>query len=286
MRRPRTLFPCRWGWTRLIAGGRGGPHIYDLVLRFKRGKSRAGGGGGDLREQGVFARDTLVWAEGMTGWVTWERSSLAGAAPVEGPVVVIQHCVDCGKAFPEGERLRYENAWVCAACKPLFFQRLKEGVDAPGKGVTMRSRVKPASVRERFAAVFIDGIIFGFAVVLPFVVIASFLAPGWIPYYRVLFYIVAPIYEIVMIGTYGATLGKMAMKIKVTRLDGSRISYLRSIGRHYAKLLSALILYIGYLMALGGQGHARLARLHRRNPRRPRRAALSFVLSYIIPALT
>ena len=132
---------------------------------------------------------------------------------MESPAVAMQACADCGKAFPEGEMLRYENAWVCAACKPLFFQRLKEGVTAPGKVVTVRSRVKPASVRERFAAVFIDGIIFGFAIVLPFMVIASCFAPGWIPYYRLLFYIVAPIYEIVMIGKYGATLGKMAVKI-------------------------------------------------------------------------
>lgn len=46
-----------------------------------------------------------------------------------------------------------------------------------------------------------------------------------------------------------ATLGKMAIGIKVVRTDGSRIGLLRAIGRYFAAILSGLILGIGYLMA-------------------------------------
>ena len=46
-----------------------------------------------------------------------------------------------------------------------------------------------------------------------------------------------------------ATLGKMAIGIKVVRTDGARISLLRAVGRYFAALLSGLILCIGYLMA-------------------------------------
>jgi uncharacterized RDD family membrane protein YckC len=46
-----------------------------------------------------------------------------------------------------------------------------------------------------------------------------------------------------------ATLGKMAVGIKVVRGDGRRITLGRGIGRFFAFILSALILYIGYLMA-------------------------------------
>jgi len=46
-----------------------------------------------------------------------------------------------------------------------------------------------------------------------------------------------------------ATLGKMAVGIKVVRSDGRRISLGRGIGRFFAFLLSGLLLYIGYLMA-------------------------------------
>ena len=40
----------------------------------------------------------------------------------------------------------------------------------------------------------------------------------------------------------------MALGIKVTDLDGNRISFGRATGRHFAKWLSALILGIGYIM--------------------------------------
>jgi len=46
-----------------------------------------------------------------------------------------------------------------------------------------------------------------------------------------------------------ATLGKRALGIIVTDLHGNRISNGRAVGRYFAKLLSALILLIGYFMA-------------------------------------
>jgi uncharacterized RDD family membrane protein YckC len=46
-----------------------------------------------------------------------------------------------------------------------------------------------------------------------------------------------------------ATIGKSAMGIYVTGLNGERISFLRATGRYFAKILSALIFFIGYIMA-------------------------------------
>lgn len=46
-----------------------------------------------------------------------------------------------------------------------------------------------------------------------------------------------------------ATLGKMALGLKVTDLAGRRISFARATGRHFAKILSSMILLIGYIMA-------------------------------------
>jgi uncharacterized RDD family membrane protein YckC len=45
-----------------------------------------------------------------------------------------------------------------------------------------------------------------------------------------------------------ATLGKMAVGIKVGKSNGERISFLNATGRYFAKFLSALILGIGYIM--------------------------------------
>jgi uncharacterized RDD family membrane protein YckC len=48
--------------------------------------------------------------------------------------------------------------------------------------------------------------------------------------------------------SYQATLGKMIFGMKVTDLNGNRISFERATGRHFAKWLSAMILCIGYIM--------------------------------------
>lgn len=46
-----------------------------------------------------------------------------------------------------------------------------------------------------------------------------------------------------------ATLGKMIFGMKVTDLNGNRISFERASGRYFAKWLSALTLLIGYIIA-------------------------------------
>jgi uncharacterized RDD family membrane protein YckC len=48
--------------------------------------------------------------------------------------------------------------------------------------------------------------------------------------------------------SYQATLGKMIFGMKVTDLNGNRISFERATGRHFAKWLSAITLFIGYIM--------------------------------------
>ena len=45
-----------------------------------------------------------------------------------------------------------------------------------------------------------------------------------------------------------ATVGKMALGIIVTDLEGRRLGFGRATGRYFAKILSALILGIGFLM--------------------------------------
>ncbi len=47
-----------------------------------------------------------------------------------------------------------------------------------------------------------------------------------------------------------ATVGKQAMGMIVTDIDGNPISFLRATGRFFAKYLSACLLLIGYIMIL------------------------------------
>ncbi len=45
------------------------------------------------------------------------------------------------------------------------------------------------------------------------------------------------------------TLGKMALGLRVVDYEGRRISFGRATGRYFAKIISGLILLIGYIMA-------------------------------------
>jgi len=49
--------------------------------------------------------------------------------------------------------------------------------------------------------------------------------------------------------TRQATLGKMALGIKVVGMNGERISFGKATGRYFGKIISGLILYIGFMMA-------------------------------------
>ncbi|MGE5397730.1 MAG: RDD family protein [Chitinophagales bacterium] len=56
-------------------------------------------------------------------------------------------------------------------------------------------------------------------------------------------------YTLMESSTAQATLGKMALGIKVTDLYGNRITFGRANGRYWSKIISTIILLIGYIMA-------------------------------------
>ncbi len=205
-----------------------------------------------LFQQGTIRAETMIWREGMAGWEPYSqvRAGTPGATttPSAGDVV----CSECGKVFPPDQVIRHGTAYVCANCKPIFVQKLREGAVLPG---TMRY----ASVWTRFAAIFVDGIIlwivnlgFGIAAgvgvsraiglergdfgIRELVLLAVQMAVGFG-------------YEGVMIGKYGATLGKMAVRVRVVTSDGERLTYGRSFGRYFSKILSSIICGIGFIMA-------------------------------------
>ncbi len=46
-----------------------------------------------------------------------------------------------------------------------------------------------------------------------------------------------------------ATIGKLAVGIYVTDMEGKRVSFGKATGRYFAKIISAVILFIGFIMA-------------------------------------
>lgn len=120
---------------------------------------------------------------------------------------------------------------------------------------------------KRFVAYIIDQIIIS---VLAFVIVIPFLAmiglglwsqdfdvsENYIfaiisAYFSIILFIVIGqwLYYALMESMKGATLGKMALGIIVTDMQGNRISFGRATGRYFAKIISSLILSIGYIMA-------------------------------------
>ena len=67
---------------------------------------------------------------------------------------------------------------------------------------------------------------------------------------QLLWLVVTPLYYALQESSAAqATLGKRAMRIKVTDREGKRISFGHALGRWFAAALSYLTLYIGFLMA-------------------------------------
>lgn len=66
-----------------------------------------------------------------------------------------------------------------------------------------------------------------------------------------LFWLLVPwlYFALMECSSHQATLGKMAVGVKVTDLDGRRIGFARATGRFWGKVISQMILYIGYIMA-------------------------------------
>lgn len=55
-------------------------------------------------------------------------------------------------------------------------------------------------------------------------------------------------YSLMESSRFQGTLGKMAVQIKVTDLEGNRVSFGRATGRYFGKFLSGVLLLAGFIM--------------------------------------
>jgi len=168
------------------------------------------------------------------------------------------YCKKCGYEIPEG-------AGFCPRCgTAVVREEAPAAVAAPpsapvppvepvGGGLTL------AWWGERFVAWLIDVVII--SVVLGIIGILALLGsqpltlvpgwPDWLPFFSFnLNGIVLFLYWILMDGVYGQSLGKMVMRIKVTRLDGLPINaweaLIESVGKAFLLPLDVLLGWILY----------------------------------------
>lgn len=176
------------------------------------------------------------------------------------PATAFAACSQCGRSFPQEQVVTFDNQVICAACKPMFVQRLKEGVTTPGA-------FRYGGFWIRFGAKLIDGFILTavqYAIMIPLGVLAfssmpstmdnpeDFMSSEFITVIAVQYLIallIPAIYNTFFIGRFGATLGKMACGIKVVTPEGGKVSYMRALGRNFAEWITWMTMTIGYIIA-------------------------------------
>jgi hypothetical protein len=89
-----------------------------------------------LIADGVVTTDTFVWQNGMPDWIP-----LAQARPVETKAILVENaisstCTICGKKVGAENLIELLGNRVCADCKPIAVQSLREGASLPAKNHT------------------------------------------------------------------------------------------------------------------------------------------------------
>ena len=213
----------------------------DLVQRFRRG---------------AIALDTLVWREGLGEWRPL-RDFTAELALDQTPEETFYGVVDPVPA----------SLFAPAAAAPESPYAPPVAALTSDEAFYAGGNVVQAGFWKRTAAYAIDAVVVTIAAQM--VLMVAFFGMNVSSFTRnpenmlasasgLLFLASIYLFPLILFGIYyagfhassrQATLGKMAVGIKVVRGDGRRISLARGIGRFFAFILSGLLLHIGYFMA-------------------------------------
>ncbi|GAB2538423.1 RDD family protein [Rhodanobacter koreensis] len=199
----------------------------------------------DIRQwlrSGQVSRDDLAWYEGLADWQPLsvlfpdEVHSAPPAAdnPYSAPTAPLQVLPQTTAAALEDYAGFWKRvgAYILDAIILYFPQALIQkalGVDA-AKEALQQAAVNAAgdphlmiAAQEQFYAAMWPAMLLGIVI-------------GWL------------YFAICESSAWQGTLGKLALGIRVTDMQGNRISFPRALGRYAAKILSGIILCIGYLM--------------------------------------
>lgn len=113
-----------------------------------------------LMQSGKLRSDTLVWHEGMSVWQPFSavcppQLATAGSAsqlegsPADGEATEAV-CAECNNMFRKEDMIRHKDVYICANCKPVFMQKLGEGILT---GVRRGRRSLPVNPDELIAEI-------------------------------------------------------------------------------------------------------------------------------------
>ncbi|ATD68483.1 transporter [Luteimonas chenhongjianii] len=231
-----------------------------------------------LRRDGIVHDATLLWREGLADWQPLRELApeLAadGAAPGVMPSANSWALEPVPPPTEEAPHPVQDPGWRAVAAAGGVQSADAAGRAAgagagspyapPASNVARRSTavlgrdVVLAGFWKRVAAYLIDSVIVGLAGMALAAFALSFAGVAGLGRGEWMNALVTNLISIALSASYYAwfhashsmaTPGKMAVGIKVVRLDGERISLARAIGRYFATILSGMIFGIGFLMA-------------------------------------
>lgn len=218
-----------------------------------------------LVQSDVVRPETLVWHLGMAEWKPFREAGPTSAPPLPRYGDYSRPCASCGRTFPTSDLAMFGDAAICVECKPAWVQRMRQGMANAIPG-----QLRYAGFWIRLVAQFIDGVLLTavlgtiFAVFFGgsyFAMVRQAAQPGSDPslvmgpmyarmgVYQLIGLAIGVAYAVFFWTRFGATPGKMALGLRVVNPDGQLIGVGQAVGRYFSYLLSAMILYIGYMMA-------------------------------------
>lgn len=209
---------------------------------------------GQLVREGVIQPTTLVWHDGMADWQPYANVATNVSPPATPGQLT---CRECGQLVAEEDTLRIDGATICAACKPTYLQKMREGAVSPPPADAPAFHY--AGFWIRVPAAVIDGVLLiavstGIAMATgsTFLQSVGFEDSAWDARQWLLLAtetVIDTAYSAVLVTKFGGTLGKLICGIRVVTADGRRLTYAHSVGRALAQYVSLLPCGIGFLFA-------------------------------------
>ncbi len=217
-----------------------------------------------LVQVGTIENTTLVWYSGMAQWQPYAEArrtvpalataAFAAGSPARAVVGESQaQCSQCGTVLPADEIVQVDGLPICASCKPLLLQRMREGI--PVQNAILNAPVY-AGFWIRVGAAILDGLILipvylvlglcmwfftdlhnlDLARVQPGDIIR--LTRSMLPISLITQFVLA-CYSAFCLNRFGGTPGKRICKLRVVRggPGRERVSFLRGLGRFAAKMV-------------------------------------------------
>jgi uncharacterized RDD family membrane protein YckC len=214
-----------------------------------------------LIAQGEVTEHDLVWSDGMPNWRrAGEVSTFFAPAPesaAPSPYGVQPHAQQPYAQQPYGQQPYGQPQYGQPQYGQPAYGANPAMLPYRGAPTEVQTSAGYAGFWLRFCAVLIDTLILfvvnfviGFVIGLTLALAAGGIGPGERVLMNILSIVIGWLYSALQESSAAqATIGKRAVGIFVTDTQGQRISFARATGRHFAKILSALILLIGYIMA-------------------------------------